>query len=97
MDRPAGMGVSGRHPRQQRLFELVLTNSTALGCHLMVLDLTDAHVREKSGVSLKEITGNSHDVTHGLGDWASENWYKGILAPSARNASGAKLIASGGL
>ncbi|MGN6230676.1 MAG: RES family NAD+ phosphorylase [Trinickia sp.] len=57
-----------------------------------VLDLTDPQVREQLGVSLSDITGNSYDATHRLGDWASDNGYDGILAPSARDASGANLI-----
>jgi RHS repeat-associated protein len=60
------------------------------------LDLTDPQVREQMGVSLPDITGNSYDVTHVLGDWANENGYDGILAPSARNPGGANLISFGG-
>jgi RHS-family protein len=37
------------------------------------------------------------DVTHKLGDWAIENGYDGILAPSARNATGTNLIGFNGL
>ena len=60
------------------------------------LDLTDPNVREQMGVSPDDITGNSYDVTHSLGNWASQNGYDGIFAPSARNPSGENLIAFGG-
>lgn len=49
------------------------------------------------GIDLADITGDSYDVTHKLGDWAIENGYDGILAPSARNATGTNLIGFNGL
>ncbi|MFS2223464.1 RHS repeat-associated core domain-containing protein [Pantoea sp. B65] len=57
-----------------------------------VLDLTNSGVRDKLGVSLKDITGNSYDVTHQIGSWAKAQGYDGILAPSARNSTGSNLI-----
>ncbi len=57
-----------------------------------VLDLTDSNVRNQLGVDLKDLTGESYKTTQQLGDWAIENGYDGILAPSARNATGSNLI-----
>ena len=62
-----------------------------------VLDLTDPKVRDQLGVDLTDIVGDDYDVTHKLGDWAIENGYDGILAPSARNATGTNLIGFNGL
>ncbi len=62
-----------------------------------VLDLTDPKVRDQLGVKLEDITGNSYDKTHELGDWAISNGYDGILAPSARNPTGSNLIGFNGL
>ena len=61
------------------------------------LDLKDPKVRTQLGVDISDITGDSYDVTHKLGDWAIDNGYDGILAPSARNATGSNLISFGGL
>lgn len=58
-----------------------------------VLDLTNSGVRDKLGVSLKDITGETYDVTHQIGSWAKAHGYDGILAPSARNPTGSNLIA----
>ncbi|WMJ75637.1 RES domain-containing protein [Cytophagaceae bacterium ABcell3] len=62
-----------------------------------VLDLTDAKVRNSLGINLKEITGNDYTSTQKIGDWAIKNGYDGILAPSARNATGTNLIGFTGL
>jgi RHS repeat-associated protein len=67
-----------------------------------VLDLTDPSVRKQTAAAmdmpftLEDITGNNYEYTHKLGDWASQNGYDGILAPSARNPDGANLISFGG-
>ncbi|WP_175962281.1 RES family NAD+ phosphorylase [Burkholderia pyrrocinia] len=66
------------------------------------LDLTDPNVRQQTAAaldmpfSLEDITGNGYEYTHKLGDWASQNGYDGILAPSARNSDGVNLISFGG-
>ena len=62
-----------------------------------VLDLTDSKVRSQLGVSFDDITGDSYDFTHKIGDFAIENGYDGILAPSARNMGGSNIIIFGGL
>ncbi|WP_423393810.1 RES domain-containing protein [Burkholderia sp. LMG 21824] len=46
--------------------------------------------------SPEDIPRNSYEYTHKLGDWAGQNGYDGILAPSARNPDGANLISFGG-
>lgn len=61
-----------------------------------VLDLTDIKVRDQLGVDLDDITGNNYTATHKIGDWAIENGYDGILAPSARNPTGTNIIGFGG-
>ncbi|MBP8170781.1 MAG: RHS domain-containing protein [Pseudomonas sp.] len=61
-----------------------------------VLDLTNPKVRSQLGVSLRDITGSKYNTTHKIGDWAKNNGYDGILAPSARNPTGANLISFGG-
>lgn len=62
-----------------------------------VLDLTDSNVRKQLGVSLDDLTGDSYDITHKIGDSAIENGFDGILAPSARNPGGANIISFKGL
>ena len=62
-----------------------------------VLDLTDSKIRSQLGVSFDDITGDSYDATHKIGDFAIENGYDGILAPSARNMGGSNIIIFGGL
>ncbi len=57
-----------------------------------VLDLTDANVRKQLGISLDDISGDSYDITHKIGDSAVANGFDGILAPSARNPGGANII-----
>lgn len=57
-----------------------------------VLDLTKTSVRKKLGISLKDITSDSYDVTHKLGSYAKENGFEAILAPSARNNGGTNVI-----
>ncbi|REE05632.1 RES domain-containing protein [Marinoscillum furvescens] len=57
-----------------------------------VLDLTNVDIRKRLGVSLDEITSDSYDVTQQLGNYARENGFDGILAPSARNANGSNMV-----
>jgi RHS repeat-associated protein len=57
-----------------------------------VLDLTNPNVRKQLGVSLEEITADSYARTHSLAEWARTQGYRGILAPSARNAGGSNLV-----
>ena len=62
-----------------------------------LLDLQDKSVRDQLGVSLDDITGDSYKHTHRIGDWAAQNGYNGIIAPSARFAGRANLVIFGGL
>jgi RHS repeat-associated protein len=63
-----------------------------------VLDLTDANVRKQLGVRKADLVkDNDYRKTQALGDWANAHGYDGILAPSARNATGSNLIGFGGL
>jgi RES domain-containing protein len=57
-----------------------------------VLDLTKASVRKDMGVTLKQITSESYDVTNQLGTYAKENGYEAILAPSARSKGGTNVV-----
>ncbi len=57
-----------------------------------VLDLTNPSVRRQLGVSLEDLTSNDYSTTQRVGDWARQNGYNGILAPSARNAGGGNLV-----
>jgi RES domain-containing protein len=57
-----------------------------------VLDLTSPVVRQKLGISLDSIAGNDYNLTHNIGNWARQNGYQGILAPSARSGVGSNLI-----
>jgi RHS repeat-associated protein len=63
-----------------------------------VLDLTDANVRKQVGVRKADLVkSRDYSRTQAIGDWAVANGYDGILAPSARNATGSNLIGFGGL
>ncbi|MBX3654967.1 MAG: hemagglutinin repeat-containing protein [Ramlibacter sp.] len=62
-----------------------------------VLDLTDPVVRRALNLSLSDLTQPSHGgaayvIPQRLGQWAREQGYNAILAPSAQNATGANLI-----
>lgn len=61
------------------------------------LDLTNPKTREMLGVTLEEITGDSYDLTHKLGDFARQNGYDGMVVPSARNAGGVNIVVFKGL
>ncbi|WP_250465112.1 RES domain-containing protein, partial [Microbulbifer litoralis] len=61
-----------------------------------ILDVTDPVVREQLGVSLEDITGNRYEVTQAVGRYAKDNGFEGVLAPSARDPSGANLISFSG-
>jgi filamentous hemagglutinin len=63
-----------------------------------VLDLTDPAALRALGVTKAQITQSSHGVngayshTQRIAEWAREQGYNGILAPSAQNKSGTNLI-----
>lgn len=57
-----------------------------------MLDLSNPTVRQKLGVSLEDLTGDSYSVTQRLGKFAKNNGYNGILAPSARADGGLHVI-----
>ena len=57
-----------------------------------VLDLTKSSVRKQMGVTIKEITSDSYNVTHELGQYAKENGYEAIIAPSARSKGGTNVV-----
>ena len=57
-----------------------------------VLDLTKSSVRKHMGVTIKEITSDSYNVTHELGQYAKENGYEAIIAPSARSKGGTNVV-----
>ncbi|RED45624.1 RES domain-containing protein, partial [Seonamhaeicola aphaedonensis] len=59
------------------------------------LDLTDAKVRKELGVTLKDLTSDGYDITQKIGTYARQNGYDGIIAPSARDKSGANVIIFG--
>ncbi len=103
--KPGVGGVYGANSKKTALAEVnhygvdmstrqIISKKVALN---NVLDLTDPRVRKQLGIELDEITGNSYDKTHELGDWAKANGYNGILAPSARNPTGSNLIGFDGL
>jgi hypothetical protein len=49
-----------------------------------LLDLTNTNVREKLGIELNQIIGDSYEFTDVIGTWARKNNYEGIIYPSAR-------------
>jgi RES domain-containing protein len=57
-----------------------------------LLDISNPNVRQKMGVNLEDITGDSYKVTHRVGDYAKNNGYNGVIAPSARADGGLNLI-----
>ncbi|MFA8391348.1 RES family NAD+ phosphorylase [Burkholderia ubonensis] len=62
-----------------------------------VLDLTDPAARRALGVTLDQITQSSHggasyDATQRISNWARQQGYQAILAPSAQNSSGVNLV-----
>jgi filamentous hemagglutinin len=63
-----------------------------------VLDLTDPAALKALGVTKDQITKSSHGAngaytqTQKIAEWAREQGYNGILAPSAQNKSGTNLI-----
>lgn len=63
-----------------------------------ILDLTDAAALRALGVTKAQITQSSHGAngaythTQRIAEWAREQGYNGILAPSAQNKSGTNLI-----
>ena len=64
-----------------------------------MLDLTNPDVRNQLGISLDELTvtgQGSYKLTNEIGTLANESGFDGIIAPSARNPSGANVIVFGG-
>ena len=62
-----------------------------------VLDLTNPAARQALGVTLDEITqvghgGAAYATPQRLSEWARDQGYKAILAPSAQNPRGANLV-----
>lgn len=63
-----------------------------------LLDLSNPAVRQSMGVELPDIirTGGTpawrYEVTQPLGQWAQQNGYRGIIAPSAQADGGVSVI-----
>ncbi|MFN7206470.1 MAG: RES family NAD+ phosphorylase, partial [Burkholderiales bacterium] len=57
-----------------------------------VLDLTNLDTLRQLNISYSQITGNSYSITQQIGNWARQNGYDGILAPSARQNGGTNLV-----
>jgi RES domain-containing protein len=57
-----------------------------------MLDLSDSNVRNVLGITGADLVSESYDLTHRLGQYAVENKYSGIIAPSARSTGGVNLI-----
>ena len=57
-----------------------------------VLDLTDPAARQALGLDLSSLIRNDYFVTHSMGDVARELGYQGIIAPSARDLTGAHIL-----
>jgi len=63
-----------------------------------MLDLSNPKVRSKLGVQLDDLLSNNYktnignSVTHKIGEFAKQNGYNGILAPSARADGGLNVI-----
>jgi len=56
-----------------------------------VLDLTNAEVRNKLGINLRDLVSEDYTFTQAIGDFARTR-YRGLLAPSARKEGAASLI-----
>ncbi|MFV0388903.1 MAG: RES domain-containing protein [Pyrinomonadaceae bacterium] len=92
-------GVYGGTTQQTALSEITHYNAAAGRIPVAknvrvanVLDLTNPSVRQQLDVSLEDLTSNSYTTTQRIGDWARQNGYDGILAPSARNPGGGNLV-----
>lgn len=57
-----------------------------------LLDVSNPKVRNQLGVTLEDIVGNSYDKTHMIGEYAKNNGYAGVVAPSARADGGLNVI-----
>ncbi len=63
-----------------------------------LLDLSNPAVRESLGVRLEDLTriGGTktwrYEVTQPLGQWAQQNGYRGVIAPSAQADGGVNVI-----
>jgi RES domain-containing protein len=81
-----------------KMFDLKLQRETLIKDVRLtnLLDLTDAGVRKRLGVSLADITGDGYDVTQSIGVWAQARGFNGIIAPSARQNGGVNIVAFNG-
>ncbi len=63
-----------------------------------LLDLSNPKVRENLGISLSDLTRTGgtqawrYEVTQPLGQWAQQNGYRGVIAPSAQADGGLNII-----
>jgi RHS repeat-associated protein len=57
-----------------------------------MLDLSDPNVRSQLGIELNDIIGDDYTITNIIGDYAYENGYNGIIAPSARADGGVNIV-----
>lgn len=96
---PGRGGVYGGTSRETALAEINHYNAAAGRIPVSrnvsvdkVLDLTNPSVRRQLGVSLDDLTSNDYTTTQRIGDWARQQGYNGILAPSARNSGGTNLV-----
>jgi RES domain-containing protein len=101
---PGSGGVYAGVERQTALAEVSHYGSTD-GLKLVskdvridnMLDLNNPSVREHIGVTVKDITSNSYEVTQKIGAFAKENGFEGIIAPSARNPGGSNIVVFKGM
>lgn len=57
-----------------------------------LLDISNPNIRKQLGIKLDDIVGNSYNATHKINQYAKENKYNGIVAPSARADGGLNII-----
>ena len=57
-----------------------------------LLDVSNESVRKSLGVTLADITGNDYAITQKIGQYALNNGYTGIVAPSARADGGLNVV-----
>ncbi|HEM7875019.1 RES family NAD+ phosphorylase [Burkholderia contaminans] len=102
---PKGVGAVYTSTSQQAAYNEVASYAPLNGKVLVtknfvinnVLDLTDPAARQALGVTLDQITqpshgGTSYDATQAISNWARQQGYQAILAPSAQNPGGVNLV-----
>ncbi len=102
---PKGVGAVYTSTSQQTAYNEVASYAPLNGKVLVtknfvinnVLDLTDPAARQALGVTLDQITqpshgGTSYDATQAISNWARQQGYQAILAPSAQNPGGVNLV-----